>query len=599
MITTSVDPTEFSQIVPEDRFSVEPPHTNPSLATSLLDVTQTGSGLAISAVERIEQSESASVDHSLQEMIARCKRDIEIHPQSVRPRLNLALALINNGQLDVGAEMLREVLSSEPRNYLALTSLALLFFDRGELKDATEAYLRVHSSYPQDPSPLIGLASIELRRENFIGASEYLEKAVALDRGSVMAKYLLAMVFLRLGRHKESIALLRAGLRDSAPSAELNQGIAIAYLVSGDFKRAERAFLAALTINDHMASAIHGLAILNLQQRRFDKVVETLSNHLSRTPTDAQGRQLLARAYVELGQFSRARGQLILLVPRKVETPAEHAEVAHICNNIGFCFAHEGRATDAEFWLKRSIELNGKDSAAPYTNLARMFLLHGRFKEALSIITRVDDLKLTTADSVMLKSATLINLQKYDEAIGILQSLINTRSAPSATYAELGWLLADWKEEYDVALAVLREGFERDPSNVFVLNNLAYVHLMRGEPAFARAILDQVKNLSDNEIVLTATRGLLLLWEGDLTGGEELYKTAEALASQSGFKDLAASIRQKRHLELTRAYLRAGQLSNAAKHSQIGLNIMGGLGFYRYLDQLGELSRRLSLPANT
>jgi Flp pilus assembly protein TadD len=73
-------------------------------------------------------------------------------------------------------------------------------------------------------------------------------------------------------------------------------------------------------------------------------------------------------------------------------------------------------------------------------------------------------------------------------------------------YAKLGWLLADWKEEYDAALVVLREGFAKDPSKSFLLNNLAYVHLLRGEPSFARTILEQVKDISDNPILLTATK---------------------------------------------------------------------------------------------
>jgi len=157
--------------------------------------------------------------------------------------------------------------------------------------------------------------------------------------------------------------------------------------------------------------------------------------------------------------------------------------------------------------------------------------------------------------------------------------------------------LADWKEQYDAAIAVLREGFERDPSNVFVLNNLAYVHLMRGEPAYARAILDQVKDLSDNAMVLTATRGLLLLWEGDIEGGEALYKEAEALAFQRGFRDLAYSIRQKKHLELSRAYLRSGRPAEAVMQLESGLGVPRGQRLYRYCDQLAELKKQLALPS--
>jgi tetratricopeptide (TPR) repeat protein len=599
MITTSVDPKDFSQIIPEERFSVDAPQTNPLMAASSLDVTRTENGLAFSVAGKTEGPELLNVERTLQDIVARCEKDLKVHPQSARSMFNLALALINAGRSDAGAELLREILRMEPTNYVALNSLALFLFNQGRLQEATQEYLHLHSAYPRDPSPLINVASIALREGDFVNAARYLERAVALDGCSAMAKYLLAMVLLRLGKNSQSVGLLRGALRDSGPSAELSQGLAIAYLISGDSKRAERAFLTALAINKQMASAVHGLALLRLQQHRPDEVVETLLEHLSHNAGDSQARELVAQAYLQLGQFSRARGQLTLLVPPKAETPEDRLELARINNNIGFCFANEGKVHEAELWLKRSVLLDGKSTAAPYTNLGRVFFSQGRLEEALDVLEQVDQLNLTNSDSSLLKSSVLIHLQRTDQAIEVLQSLVNSGSAPAAAYAELGWLLADWREEYDAAVAILREGFERDSSNVFLLNNLAYVHLMRGEPAAARAILDQVGDINQNPIVLTATRGLLSLWEGDIEGGEELYKKAESLAFQNGLRDLAISIRQKRHLEISRAYLRSGKTLDAATHIRLGLLAAGGQQFYRYFDQLFQLKERYKLSAGT
>jgi len=599
MMTTSVDPKDFSQIIPAERFSVDPPQINPLIAASPIDVTRTESGMDFSIVDRIGDAEPPSVERTLQEVIARCEKDLSAHPRNPQSMINLALALINAGKSDAAKEMLREVIALEPKNYVALTSLALLFINRGQLEEATDIYLRLHSAYPRDPSPLVNLASIALRQEDFISAAAHLEKAVRLDECSVTAKYLLAMVLLRLGKHNQSIALLRAILRDDGPSASVNQGLAIAYLVSGDRRKAERAFLAALTINKHLTPAIHGLAMLRLQQNRLDEVVESLIDYLSYAPRDVQSRELLAQAYVRLGQFARARGQLSLLIPNGEASEENRLKLARISNNIGFCFAHEGKVNEAEVWLKKSVALDGKSTAAPYNNLGRMYLLQGRFHDALDSLTQAEKLGIATSESSLLKSSALIQLHRFEEAIEVLQALISAGSAPGNAYAELGWLLADWKEQYDAAVAILREGFERDPSNVFLLNNLAYVHLMRGEPTFARAILDQVKDLSDNAIVLTATRGLLLLWEGDIEGGEALYKEAEALAFQRGFRDLAHSIRQKKHLEISRAYLRSGRIEEAARQLELGVGIPRGQRFYRYCEQLAELKKQLALPSGT
>jgi tetratricopeptide (TPR) repeat protein len=597
MIAASVDTKDFSQVLPQERFSVDAPVTNPPMAASSLDITRTESGMDFSIVEKTEGPETRPVERLLQEVVDRCKRDLEIHPNNPRTMFNLALASINAGDSDAGVEMLQEVLRIEPRNYTALASLGLLFFNRGDLRSAEEAYLRVHSAYPKDPAALINLASIALRNDDFINAAEYLEKAAALDGCSVMAKHLLAMILLRLGKHNRAIGMLRTTLRESGPSAELSQGLAIAYLAAGDFRKAERAFLTCLAVNKNMASAVHGLALLRLQRGQWNGAAEILLEHLDRLPEDFQARELLAQAFVGLGDFARARGQLLALVSPERPAPENRTRLASICNNLGFCFAKEGKVREAELWLRRSLLLNGEAAAAPYSNLGRVLLAQGRLEEALSIVAKPEELGLSNSDTKLLKAVILVELQRPEEAIDVLQTLVNTGTAPTGAYSDLGSLLAEWREDYDAAVNVLREGLRRDPENVLLLNNLSYVYLMRGEPTMARAVLDRIENDSANPIMLSATRGLLSLWEGDIKGGDQLYRKAESMAFQSGQRNLGVSVRQKRCLEVARALLRDGHIEDANKQLQLGVKAEGGMRFYRFQEQLLALRERFRLEA--
>jgi len=599
MIAASVDTKDFSQVLPQERFSVDAPITNPPMAASSLDITRTEFGMDFSVAEKTEGPEPRPVEHLLQEVIDRCKRDLEAHPKNPRTMFNLALAFINAGDSDAGAEMLQEILRIAPKNYAALSSLGLLFFNRGDLRSAEEAYLRVHSAYPKDPAALINLASIALRNEDFIHAADYLEKAAALDGCSVMAKHLLAMILLRLGKQNRAIGMLRTTLRESGPSAELSQGLAIAYLVAGDFRKAERAFLTCLAVNKNMVSAVHGLALLRFQQNRWDGAAEILREHLDRLPDDFQSRELLAHAFIGLGDFARARGQLMALVSPDLPAAENPTKMASICNNLGFCFAKEGKVKEAELWLKRSLLLNGVAVAAPYSNLGRVLLGQGRLEEALSVAAKPEDLGISNSDTKLLKAVILVELQRHEEAIDVLQSLVNTGTAPSGAYSDLGSLLAEWRENYDAAIDILREGLRRDPKNIVLLNNLSYVYLMRGEPTLARSVLNQIESDSTNPIMLSATRGLLSLWEGDLQGGDLLYKKAESMAFQSGQRSLGVSVRQKRCLEVARAYLRIGRVEDAIKQLQIGKKAVGGMRFYPFQKQLFALSDTFRLEAST
>ena len=457
MIATSVDAKDFSQVLPKEHFSADAPTTNPPMAASSLDITRTESGMDFSVAKKVEGPEPRQVERVLQDVINRCKRDLEVHPQDPRAMLNLALASINAGDSDAGLEMLKEVLRIEPENYVALASLGLLFFNRGNLRSAEETYLRVHSEYPKDPAALINLASIALRNGDFIHAAEYLEKAATLDGCSTMAKHLLAMILLRLGKHDRAIGMLRTALREGGPSAELSQGLAIAYLASGNFRKAERAFLTCLAVNKQLASAVHGLALLRLQQSKWNGAVEILLQHLDRVPDDFQARELLGHAFVGLGDFGRARAQLLALVSSDRAATENSTRMAVIYNNLGFCFAKEGKVREAETWLTRSIRLNGEVVAAPYSNLGRLLFAQGRLEEALSVVAKPEQLGLSNSDTQLLKSAILVELRRHEEAIDVLQSLVNTGAAPSGAYADMGALLAEWLNDYDAAVDVLRE----------------------------------------------------------------------------------------------------------------------------------------------
>jgi len=58
MIAASVDTKDFSQVLPQERFSVDAPITNPPMAASSLDITRTEFGMDFSVAEKTLQKRS-------------------------------------------------------------------------------------------------------------------------------------------------------------------------------------------------------------------------------------------------------------------------------------------------------------------------------------------------------------------------------------------------------------------------------------------------------------------------------------------------------------------------------------------------------------
>ena len=75
----------------------------------------------------------------------------------------------------------------------------------------------------------------------------------------------------------------------------------------------------------------------------------------------------------------------------------------------------------------------------------------------------------------------------------------------------------------------------------------------------AKAILDQVANVNDN-VFLTATKGLLAIKQNNLEEGRRLYNSAYELATG---KWLQGRVLQKKNLELAKYYIKNNQKEEA------------------------------------
>jgi Flp pilus assembly protein TadD len=100
-----------------------------------------------------------------------------------------------------------------------------------------------------------------------------------------------------------------------------------------------------------------------------------------------------------------------------------------------------------------------------------------------------------------------------------------------------------------------------------LVNNYAYCLILRGELAKAREVLD--KHKEESLVPLVATRGLLLIKEGNIQEGRRFYNRAVALAGND--RSLVALVEQKKNLELGINCLEKGNKREAIRLFQKGL----------------------------
>ncbi len=589
---------DVTQSEPDPQFTVRAPRVNPLAAGSTFAVTKGAEGIVLDSLDDVQLQTDRGSEALSSRMVARSRRETERRPKSARAHTILGIALLNAGELVPARSEFETALSIDPTHYVAATSLGRIEVEAGNFDRAIRIYEDLKRHYPKNATPLVSLAHIAMKRQDWLTAERLLRDAIDMGHRALTARYNLAMIQLRLGKSREAIALLRSAARDEVRAPSIYEGLGAAYALNGDFHRAAVAFKTALSLDPSSQSAVLGLARVLLQLKLRDEVIELIVDHLERVPGDHDARQLLARAYGERGQYRSAIGQLTHIFTEMERSQSNDVQLrARLSNNIGAFFLDDGDKTQARRWLMKSLDLAPEHGPIPYHNLARVYIQTRDYNQALITLERCRKLFPDDQDTVLLASNCLTKYGLYDQAIMQFEPFVASGRAVPELYSDLGRILADGKGDYDSALTVLRQGYEKFKRHPGVVNNLAYVYLMLGDAKAARSVLESFDPTEDQEndvsrnVVLTATWGLLHIVEGEMELGQQFYREAQKLASNEGKKELARTVAQKMHLELARAFYRAADKTAARRHVQQGLTIRDASDFYNR--DLQDLDRRL------
>ncbi|MGA2458693.1 MAG: tetratricopeptide repeat protein [Terriglobales bacterium] len=585
---------EFIGDIPE--FPLELPKLNPFLVQTSATFREKDRTFECDFHFRDVTTSPASVESDLAEsLVAERRRDLERFPNSIRARCNLASALLGQGRLGEAAEHLSTVLVSEPDNCLALGCMARIRLLQDNLAEARDLYIRLREVNPDDVSSSIGLAQIAVRREAFDEAVSLLKDAVSHPSDKPIARLHLAVLLLRLNRQHEAIRHLRFATQTAVRWPSLHEALGVAYVFNGDLQKAGKSFRAALTLFPDGPRALHGLGEVLYRQKRYDEAADVFHRAIQKEPDDAKNREILARVLEEQKEYRQAKQQLI---EAKGFVDAKRPnQLSRIQNNIGVCTSLLDQAK-AGLWFDRSIQTAPVRSPIPYLNAARSEIELGNWDSAIRAL-QLCRLQFPKAGPQIgtLLAICLWYQNKFQEAVKELRLPIQAGEGTAIGYSLLGLILTDNLYDYTHAIEVLKDGYKRYPGDACIGNNLAYAYLETGQPMRAEAILESIhpiEEFSTGAVALTATRGLLKLWQGDLNGGEEDYTRAEALARQLQDGVLAERVRQKRHLEVARFYERREELDAAFEE------VTKGLKFKRpttYREDLEAMKSQLESPS--
>ena len=216
------------------------------------------------------------------------------------------VTLYEAGNLQGALALVRQVVAERPGMSLALQHLAFLERETGDLPGAVATLKKALAANPDDVeiATLLGAYLNELGRSK--EAASLLQ--VFAERPSPEIDVLLAQgaAQAQSGRAEQAIATFERALSVDPTNAAAKANLGTAYLVVRDYKKAEAALRAALSLDPDVSRAHNALGVIAVETGRPDEAIEHWKRAVELNPREWDTVFNLAKLLRQRGRMAEA-----------------------------------------------------------------------------------------------------------------------------------------------------------------------------------------------------------------------------------------------------------------------------------------------------
>ncbi|HEX5071203.1 MAG TPA: tetratricopeptide repeat protein [Vicinamibacterales bacterium] len=392
--------------------------------------------------------------------------------------------LFSDGKADEALVSVRKAVTANPSSPLAHFVLGDILRSRYELDDATAAYkdaLRASSSFA--PAN-VALAKLSLNGGRFAEAARYAQAAIDSVPGLAEAYLLLAQAQVVAGNASAAeapIRLLTTAFPDSpAVQAELGRLL----MAKGDKAGATSAFARALKKDALQPTAVEGMVILDVQQKKNADARKRLDAAIAASPNDTNLQLMAARLYATA--FSDAAASEAML-KRVLGTDANNLAAFEMLARLYIQTKNLPAAT-VEF---EKLAQRQPTSVANQTAVGLLQQLQNNPDEARTRYEKA--LALDPRAPVAANNLAQIYVDR-GENLDVALNLAQTAKAglPNSHEVDdtLGWIYYK-KGNGPMAVASMRQAVGAQPENAVYLYHLGAAYALNKDKANARATLEK------------------------------------------------------------------------------------------------------------
>ncbi len=323
------------------------------------------------AAELVARGKALYREGSYDQAEAYLRRAIEMAPDSLQARVNLAVVLYAGlGRAHEAAGLLSAVAQAAPGRADVHLLLGKVHLSLDRTSEAASAFNRAAELSPRSFEAFTWVGVARLRENDLAGAGQALEKAVRLGPGQPRPHLILAQVYDRLGRTSEARRLAARHVRLGELDRELEvlrqrslrdpsdvfsrTRLGNLLLARGDLPAAGAAFGEALALDGSHGPAWYGLALVLLHYGEMARAEKALLRATTQLPDDPRAWNDLGMTRLQLGR----PGDALKAFQRAL---ALRDDVALVHANLGRALLALRRPAEARRALERALELDPGD----------------------------------------------------------------------------------------------------------------------------------------------------------------------------------------------------------------------------------------------
>ena len=410
------------------------------------------------------------------------------HPRALLLAAQLRLA---KGDKEKAIITLETAVRLYPEATEAHYRLGTAYFSNGEMGKAAASLaqaISVAPSFAETILPVIALAELNIRQNNFGTAIASLKQLLGKNPSLVDAQLLLATAY-RLDRNlPDALAAYRQLITIDPKNLTGHLFSGIILMQQGKTTEARTALTVASELAPEDLAIVEQLVTIDIFEKKYAESLERVNRLIARSPNQGRLQVLLARVHASQSNFAAAETDLRKAIELQPDSLDPYFALVQLLVST-----NQGQKAFED--LRRAAEKNPKDIRPPMMLAA----LHEQQKDFAAAqknyekVLEIDPKVAAAANNLAYIYSEYANDQ--DKALELAQRARDLLPNQWETADTLGWVLYK-RRQPQRALLLLEEAGSKNPENAELKYHLGMAYYMAGDEAKSRVALERAIQLN-------------------------------------------------------------------------------------------------------